>query len=75
LPGRSTDHDLGKTLVAADSFDDRHCRLRMADQKKEGGHAIVDEFVAHRRGGKRTHVEFDDGAATWSEIVPQNAGP
>src|SRR5262249_24335384 len=32
------------------------------------------EFVAHRRGGERAHVEFDDCAAAWSEVVPQNAG-
>jgi hypothetical protein len=37
--------------------------------------SIVDELVAHGRGGERAHVEFDDGAAAWSEVVPQNAGP
>src|SRR3954454_5357611 len=25
------------------------------------------------RGSERAHVEFDDGAAAWSEVVPQNA--
>jgi hypothetical protein len=61
-------------MVVADGLDDRHCRLRVADQKKEGCRVIVDEFVAHCRGGERAHVEFDDGAAAWSEVVPQNAG-
>ena len=56
------------------TLDDRHCRLRVADQKKEGCRAVVDEFVAHGRGGERAHVEFDDGAAAWSEVVPQDAG-
>jgi hypothetical protein len=69
LPGRSTDHDVGEAPVTADSLDDRHCRLRVADQKKEGRRATVEEFVAHGRGGERTHVEFGDG-----EVVPQNAG-
>ncbi len=36
---------------------------------------LLDEFVAHGRGGERAHVEFDDGAAARSEVVPQNAGP
>ena len=56
-----------EALVAADRLDDRHCRLRMTDQKKEGCRAIVDEFVAHARGRGRAHVEFDDGTAAWSE--------
>ncbi len=50
LPGRSTDHDLGEALVAADGLDDRHGRLRVADQQQERGRAIVDERVAHGRG-------------------------
>src|SRR5215212_6225505 len=75
LPGRSTDHDLGETPVAADSLDDRDCRLWLADQKQEGRRASVDEFVARRRGGERAHVELEDGAAAGSERVPQNAGP
>ena len=58
----------------ADGLDNRHCRLRVADQKKEGCRAIVDEFVAHRRERERAHIEFDDGAAARSKIVPQNAG-
>ena len=36
---------------------------------------MVDEFVGHVRGGKRVQVEFDDGAAAWSEVGLQNAGP
>jgi len=72
--GRSTDKDLGEALVAADGFDDRHCRIRVADQKKEGCRATVDQCVAHGRGGERAHVEFGDGAAACSEVVPQNAG-
>jgi hypothetical protein len=70
LPGRSTDHDPGEAVVAADSPDDRHCRLRVADQKQDSGRAMFDEFVAHV-----AHVEFDHGAGAWREIVPQDAGP
>jgi hypothetical protein len=55
--------DLGEALVAVDRLDDRHCRLLVADQKKEGCRAVVDEFVAHGRGSERAHVEFDHGAA------------
>jgi hypothetical protein len=58
----------------ADGLDDRHCRVRVADQKKESCRAIVDELVAQRRGGERAHVEFDDSAAAWSEVLPQNVG-
>jgi hypothetical protein len=47
----------------------------MADQKEEGCRAIFDECVAHGRGGERAHVEFHDGAAAWSDVVPQNPGP
>lgn len=36
---------------------------------------MADECVAHGRGGERAHVEFDDGAAAWGEVVPQYAGP
>ena len=46
----------------------------MADQKKQGCRAAIDEFVAYCRGGERAHVEFNDGAAAWGEVVPQNAG-
>jgi len=75
LPGRGTDHDPGEALVAADRPDDRHCRLRVADQEKDGCHAAAGELVAQGRGGERTHVELDDGAATWREVVPEDAGP
>lgn len=36
---------------------------------------MVDECVAHGRGGERPRIEFDDGAAAWSEVVPQDADP
>ncbi len=70
LPGRCTDHDLGDPLVAADSLDDRDRRLGVADQEQKGGRATVDELVAHGRD-----VEFDDGSAAWSDVVPQDARP
>ena len=54
----------------ADGLDDRHRRLRMADQKKESRRAIVDEFVAHGRGGERAHVELYDGATARGEVAP-----
>lgn len=75
LPGRSTYHDPGQALVLADGFDDRYRGLRVAHQKKEGRRAMVDEFVAHRRRSERAQVEFEHGAAAWSEILPQNARP
>jgi hypothetical protein len=48
---------------------------RVAGQQEEGRRALGDEFVAHRGGAERVHVEFDEGAAARSEVVPQNPGP
>jgi hypothetical protein len=73
-PGWLTDHDLGEALVAADRLDDRRRRLRVADQTKDGCRVVVDELVAHGRGVEHAHVEFDDGAAVWREVVLNDAG-
>ncbi|KQV14570.1 hypothetical protein ASC99_30920 [Kitasatospora sp. Root107] len=75
LPGRRTDHGLGEARVPADGPDDRHGRIRLADQQEEGGRALLDECVAHGRGGEFAHVEFDHGAAACAEVLPQDAGP
>jgi hypothetical protein len=75
LPGWSANHNLGEALVVADRLDDRHCRLRVSDQKKEGCRAAVHELVAHGGGIEHTHVEFDDRAAAGREVVPKDAGP
>jgi hypothetical protein len=36
---------------------------------------MVDECVAHSCRGQPAQVEFADGAAAWSEVILQNAGP
>ena len=74
LPGWSTYQDPGEARVVTHSFDDRHRRLRETDQKKKRRRAMLDELVARRRRVERPHVEFDDRAAAWREVVPQNAG-
>jgi hypothetical protein len=75
LPCRSTDHGLGDTFVAPDRLDDRHGGFRISHQKKYGGRAMVDEFVAHGRTVNRALVEFDERAPVSGEMVPQNADP
>ena len=75
LPGRRADQDLGEARVAADGPDDRHGRLRVADQEQERCRAVVDEPIADARGVERAHVQFDHGAAARSEVVAQDAGP
>ncbi|MEV4101714.1 hypothetical protein AB0J42_15760 [Nonomuraea sp. NPDC049649] len=51
LSGRSTDHHIREAPVAADGLDDRHRRLRVTGQEKQGRRAALGDLVAKVREG------------------------
>jgi hypothetical protein len=59
----------------ANTLDDRHSRLRVADQKKQGSRAALEELVAHGSRIDHTQIEFNNGACARREIVPKDPDP
>jgi hypothetical protein len=72
LAGGRADEDAGQARVGADGLDDRHGRLRGADEKQEGCRAVVDEGIAER--GDRGDADLDESGAARAETVAQDAG-
>ena len=51
-------------------------RHRMADQRRRRAVARWSMSSSHTAvGGEPAHVQFDDGAAAWNEVVPQHSDP
>ena len=58
-------------VVVLSHVDERRwCVARLLDGEK-----MARRFIADGRGAERAPVEFDDGAAAWREVIPENAGP